>query len=138
MCWIPSPFWISNGKAVKLTEKNGKYTFTMPAGKVTVKASLRGGSSGIQNPSRMFPRTLTTMKRSSGRSEKGITGGIGNDLFGSNDPCTRAQARDLPVARGRLARAQDRGMPFHRCTGRQLLSRRQSLWAVENGITKRH
>ena len=29
-----------NGDKVKLTEKNGKYTFTMPAGKVTVKGSF--------------------------------------------------------------------------------------------------
>ena len=29
-----------NDKEIKLTEKNGKYTFTMPASKVTVKATF--------------------------------------------------------------------------------------------------
>ena len=40
----------SKDKAVKLTEKNGKYTFTMPSGKVTVSAAFKAAAPASENP----------------------------------------------------------------------------------------
>ena len=78
-----------NGDKVKLTEKNGKYTFTMPAGKVTVK-----GSFVEEAPEQIFtdvPVDAYCYEAVKWAAEKGITGGVGNGLFAPNQPCTRAQ-----------------------------------------------
>ena len=78
-----------NGYKVKLTEKNGKYTFTMPAGKVTVK-----GSFVEEAPEQIFtdvPVDAYCYEAVKWAAEKGITGGVGNGLFAPNQPCTRAQ-----------------------------------------------
>ena len=78
-----------NGDKVKLTKKNGKYTFTMPAGKVTVK-----GSFVEEAPEQIFtdvPVDAYCYEAVKWAAEKGITGGVGNGLFAPNQPCTRAQ-----------------------------------------------
>ena len=78
-----------SGDALKLTEKNGKYTFKMPSGKVTIKASFVE-----EVPEQIFkdvPANAYYYEAVKWAQEKGITGGIGNGLFGPNDPCTRAQ-----------------------------------------------
>ena len=66
--------------------------------------------------------------------EKGITGGIGNGLFGPNDPCTRAQIVTF------LWRAA--GSPAPKNTGTAFgdvklgsFYEQAVAWAVENGIT---
>ena len=71
-----------NGDKVKLTEKNGKYTFTMPAGKVTVK-----GSFVEEAPEQIFtdvPVDAYFYEAVKWAAEKGITGGVGNGLFAPN------------------------------------------------------
>ena len=78
-----------SGDALKLTEKNGKYTFTMPTGKVTVK-----GSFVEEAPVQIFkdvPVDAYYYEAVKWAAEKGITGGVGNGLFAPNQPCTRAQ-----------------------------------------------
>ena len=78
-----------NDKEIKLTEKNGKYTFTMPSGKVTVK-----GSFVEEAPVQIFkdvPVDAYYYEAVKWAAEKGITGGVGNGLFAPNQPCTRAQ-----------------------------------------------
>ena len=68
-----------NGDKVKLTEKNGKYTFVMPAGKVTVKSSF-----AEEAPEQIFadvPVDAYYYEAVKWAAEKGITGGIGNGLF---------------------------------------------------------
>ena len=78
-----------DGDALKLTEKNGKYTFKMPSGKVTVK-----GSFVEEAPVQIFkdvPVDAYYYEAVKWAAEKGITGGVGNGLFAPNQPCTRAQ-----------------------------------------------
>ena len=79
-----------NGNELKLTDKgNGKYTFTMPASKVEVNAifvkEVETSPFGDVSTSAYYYEAVKWAQ------EKGITGGIGNGLFGPNQPCTRAQ-----------------------------------------------
>ena len=79
-----------NGNELKLTDKgNGKYTFTMPASKVEVNAAfvkeVETSPFGDVSTSAYYYEAVKWAQ------EKGITGGIGNGLFGPNQPCTRAQ-----------------------------------------------
>ena len=79
-----------NGNELKLTDKgNGKYTFTMPASKVEINASfvkkVEISPFSDVSTSAYYYKTVKWAQK------KGITGGIGNGLFGPNQPCTRAQ-----------------------------------------------
>ena len=79
-----------NGNELKLTDKgNGKYTFTMPASKVEVNAAfvkeVETSPFGDVSTSAYYYEAVKWAQK------KGITGGIGNGLFGPNQPCTRAQ-----------------------------------------------
>ena len=121
-----------SGDALKLTEKNGKYTFKMPVGKVTIKASFVE-----EVPEQIFkdvPANAYYYEAVKWAQEKGITGGIGNGLFGPNDPCTRAQIVTF------LWRAA--GSPAPKNTGTAFgdvklgsFYEQAVAWAVENGIT---
>ena len=120
-----------NGDKVKLTEKNGKYTFTMPTGKVTVK-----GSFVEEAPVQIFvdvPVDAYYYEAVKWAAEKGITGGIGNGLFGPNQPCTRAQivtflwrAAGSPTPKNMSSFADVPADAFYA---------KAVAWAVENGIT---
>ena len=120
-----------NGDKVKLTEKNGKYTFTMPTGKVTVK-----GSFVEEAPVQIFkdvPVDAYYYEAVKWAAEKGITGGIGNGLFGPNQPCTRAQivtflwrAAGSPAPKNMSSFADVPADAFYA---------KAVAWAVENGIT---
>ena len=79
-----------NENELKLTDKgNGKYTFTMPASKVEVNAAfvkeVETSPFGDVSTSAYYYEAVKWAQK------KGITGGIGNGLFGPNQPCTRAQ-----------------------------------------------
>ena len=121
-----------SGDALKLTEKNGKYSFKMPVGKVTIKASFVE-----EVPEQLFkdvPANAYYYEAVKWAQEKGITGGIGNGLFGPNDPCTRAQIVTF------LWRAA--GSPAPKNTGTAFgdvklgsFYEQAVAWAVENGIT---
>ena len=79
-----------NGNELKLTDKgNGKYTFTMPASKVEVSATfvkeVETSPFGDVSTNAYYYEAVKWAQ------DKGITGGIGNGLFGPNQPCTRAQ-----------------------------------------------
>ena len=79
-----------NGNELKLTDKgNGKYTFTMPASKVEIKATFVKEVE-ISPFSDVFTSAYY-YEAVKWAQEKSITGGIGNGLFGPNQPCTRAQ-----------------------------------------------
>ena len=79
-----------NGKELKLTDKgNGKYTFTMPASKVEINATF---VKEIEtSPFSDVSTSAYYYEAVKWAQEKGITGGIGNGLFGPNQPCTRGQ-----------------------------------------------
>ena len=79
-----------NGKELKLTDKgNGKYTFTMPAGKVEINVAFV--KEVETSPFSDVSTSAYYYEAVKWAQEKGITGGIGNGLFGPNQPCTRAQ-----------------------------------------------
>ena len=79
-----------NGNELKLTDKgNGKYTFTMPASKVEVNATFV--KEVETSPFSDVSTSAYYYEAVKWAQEKGITGGIGNGLFGPNQPCTRAQ-----------------------------------------------
>lgn len=79
-----------NGNELKLTDKgNGKYTFTMPASKVEINAAF---VKKVEiSPFSDVSTSAYYYEAVKWAQEKGITGGIGNGLFGPNQPCTRAQ-----------------------------------------------
>ena len=79
-----------NGKELKLTDKgNGKYTFTMPSGKVKINATFT--KEAESSPFSDVSTSAYYYEAVKWAQEKGITGGIGNGLFGPNQPCTRGQ-----------------------------------------------
>ena len=80
-----------DGKALELTDKGGgKYTFTMPAGKVTVKAVFMDDNTmlnfftDVHAEDYYYDAVLWA-------AQKGITGGMSDTLFAPNLSCTRAQ-----------------------------------------------
>jgi len=79
-----------NGNELKLTDKgNGKYTFTMPASKVEINAAF---VKKVEiSPFSDVSTSAYYYEAVKWAQEKGITGGIGNGLFGPNQPCTHAQ-----------------------------------------------
>ena len=124
-----------NDKELKLTEKNGKYTFTMPADKVTAEASFKEEFPDLPNPfSDLAPSDFCydAVMWAVGRD---ITGGIGNDTFGPNLPCTRAQAVTFLWRAAGSPEPETRAMPFTDVpVGSYYYN--AVLWAVENGITE--
>ena len=121
-----------DGDALKLTEKNGKYSFKMPAGKVEVKATFI--KEAEISPFDDVSTNAYYYEAVKWAQEKGITGGIGNKLFGPNEPCTRAQIVTF------LWRAA--GSPAPKNTGTAFgdvkpgsFYEQAVAWAVENGIT---
>ena len=79
-----------NGKELKLTDKgNGKYNFTMPASRVEINVAFV--KEVETSPFSDVSTSAYYYEAVKWAQEKGITGGIGNGLFGPNQPCTRAQ-----------------------------------------------
>ena len=123
-----------NGNELTLKDKgNGKYTFTMPAGKVEVKATFMEDNSmlnffyDVPNGAYFYEAVKWAVKN-------GITNGVGNDLFAPEQPCTRAQIVTF------LWRAA--GSPEPKSTAAGMTDvvpgsyyAKAVAWAVENGIT---
>ena len=124
-----------NNKDLKLTEKNGKYTFTMPDSKVTVEASFKEEFPDLPNSfSDLAPSDFCydAVMWAVGRD---ITGGIGNYTFGPNLPCTRAQAVTFLWRAAGSPEPETRAMPFTDVpVGSYYYN--AVLWAIENGITE--
>ena len=123
-----------NGDELKLTDKgNGKYTFTMPAGKVEVKATFMEDNSML-NFFYDVPNNAYFYEAVKWAVKNGITTGVGNDLFAPEQPCTRAQivtflwrAAGSPEPKGTAAGMTDvvSGSYYEKAVA----------WAIENGIT---
>ena len=121
-----------NGKELKLTDKgNGKYNFTMPASKVEINvAFVKEVETSLFSDVSTSAYYYETVKWA---QEKGITGGVGNGLFGPNQPCTRAQivtflwrAAGSPAPKNMSSFADIPADAFYA---------KAVAWAVENGIT---
>ena len=122
-----------NGKELALTDKgDGRFTFIMPAGKVEVKAVFV--EEVKVSPFQDVPIDAYYYEAVKWAQKKGITGGIGNDLFGPYQSCTRAQivtflwrAAGSPEPEGAAAGMTDvaAGSYYEKAVA----------WAIENGIT---
>ena len=121
-----------NGKELELTDKgDGKFTFIMPAGKVEVKAAF---TEELKiSPFRDVSTDAYYYEAVKWAQKKGITGGIGDGLFGPNQPCTRAQivtflwrAAGSPVVNYAMDLADVSGDAYYAEAVR---------WALSQGIT---
>ena len=122
-----------NGNELTLKDKgDGKYTFTMPTGKVEVKATFMEDNSvlnffyDVPNGAYFYEAVKWTV-------ENGITTGVGNDLFAPEQPCTRAQIVTF------LWRAAGSPEPKTASSFTDVPANayyaKAVAWAVENGIT---
>ena len=121
-----------NGNELKLTDKgNGKYTFTMPAGKVEINAAFV--KEVETSPFSDVSTSAYYYEAVKWAQEKGITGGIGNGLFGPNQPCTRAQ---IVTFLWRAAGSPEpKSMSSFSDVSADSYYAKAVAWAVENGIT---
>ena len=121
-----------NGNELKLTDKgNGKYTFTMPASKVEVNATFV--KEVETSPFSDVSTSAYYYEAVKWAQEKGITGGIGNGLFGPNQPCTRAQ---IVTFLWRAAGSPEpKAMSSFADVSTDAYYAKAVAWAVENGIT---
>ena len=122
-----------DGKALTLTDKGGgKYTFVMPAGKITVKAVFMDDNTmlnfftDVHAEDYYYDAVLWA-------AQKGITGGMSDTLFAPNAACTRAQIVTF------LWRAAGSPEPKQLSTFGDVPAdayyAKAVAWAVENGIT---
>ena len=123
-----------DGKALELTDKgSGKYTFTMPAGKITVKAVFMDDNTmlnfftDVHAEDYYYDAVLWA-------AQKGITGGMSDTLFAPNAACTRAQivtflwrAAGSPKPKALSSFADVPADAYYA---------KAVAWAVENGITE--
>ena len=120
-----------NGDKVKLTEKDGKYTFKMPDSKVEIQATFV--KEAEISPFGDVSTDAYYYEAVKWAQKKGITGGIGNDLFGPNQPCIRAQiATFLWRAAGS---PEPKNMSSFSDVPTDSYYAKAVAWAVENGIT---
>ncbi|MBQ2651841.1 MAG: S-layer homology domain-containing protein, partial [Clostridia bacterium] len=123
-----------NGKEIKVTEKDGKYQFRMPASDVTVKAVF-AAEADIED------ETFTDVAEDAyyhdavlWAVENGITNGMTESTFAPNATCTRAQmvtflwrAAGCPVPQNAAHSFTDLDKDAYYYNA--------VLWAVEKGIT---
>ena len=121
-----------NGKELKLTDKgNGKYTFTMPASKVEINATFV--KEVETSPFSDVSTSAYYYEAVKWAQEKGITGGIGNGLFGPNQPCTRAQI--VTFLWRAVGSPEPKTMSSFADVSMDAYYAKAVAWAVENGIT---
>lgn len=123
-----------NGNELTLKDKgNGKYTFTMPTGKVEVKATFMEDNSML-NFFYDVPNNAYFYEAVKWAVKNGITTGVGDNLFAPEQPCTRAQivtflwrAAGSPEPKGAASGMTDvvSGSYYEKAVA----------WAIENGIT---
>lgn len=121
-----------NGKELELTDKgDGRFTFIMPAGKVEVKAAF---TEEVKiSPFRDVPTDAYYYEAVKWAQKKGITGGIGDGLFGPNQPCTRTQ---IVTFLWRAAGSPEpKAMSSFADVSTDAYYAKAVAWAVENGIT---
>lgn len=123
----------ADGNELTLTDKgNGKYSFTMPASRVEVKATFMEDNS-LLNLFYDVPNSAYYYEAVKWAVEQGVTTGIGNDAFGPELPCTRAQIVMF------LWRAAGSPEPANAGSFSDVPSdgyyAKAVAWAIENGVT---
>ena len=122
----------SKGNKLAFTDKgDGKFTFTMPSSKVTVSADFVE-----MQPAPAFadiPANAWYAEAVQWAARLGITGGVGNDRFGPDLPCTRSQivtflwrAAGSPEPKGAAGMSDVDENSFYA---------KAVAWAIENGVT---
>ncbi len=123
-----------DGKALALTDKGGgRYTFVMPAGKITVKAVFMDDNTmlnfftDVHAEDYYYDAVLWA-------AQEGVTGGTSDTLFAPNAGCTRAQAVTF------LWRAAGSPEPKTLSSFADVPANayyaKAVAWAVENGVAK--
>ena len=123
-----------DGKALELTDKGGgKYTFVMPAGKITVKAVFMDDNTmlnfftDVHAEDYYYDAVLWA-------AQKGITGGMSDTLFAPNAACTRAQ---IVTFLWRAAGSPEpKALSSFADVPADAYYAKAVAWAVENGITE--
>ena len=121
-----------DGNSLKLTDKgDGKYSFTMPSGKVDIDATFK--KLVETSPFADVSTDAYYYEAVKWAAENNITGGIGNGLFGPELTCTRGQIVTF------LWRAAGSPEPTALSTFTDVASdayyAKAVAWAVENGVT---
>ena len=125
----------SKDKEIKLTEKGGKFTFTMPASKVTVQATFKAEAPVIDHPFTDVPEGSYYEDAVIWAVDKGITGGTSATTFTPDGICTRAQAVTFLWRAAGSPAPKSSAMPFTDVKAGSYYYD-AVLWAVEQGITK--
>ena len=123
----------SKGKEIQLTDKGeGKYTFTMPAGKVEVKATFMEDNS-VLNFFYDVPNDAFFYEAVKWAVKSDVTNGLSDTMFGPYESCTRAQIVTF------LWRAAGSPEPKTASSFTDVPANayyaKAVAWAVENGIT---
>ena len=123
-----------NGKALPLTQQNGKYGFTMPASAVTVKATFMDDNTmlnffvDVSASDYYYDAVLWAVG-------KGITGGTSATTFDPSGNCTRAHAVTFLWRAAGSPAPKTKVMPFTDVPAGSYYHD-AVLWAMEQGITK--
>lgn len=123
-----------DGKALELTDKGGgRYTFVMPAGKITVKAVFMDDNTmlnfftDVYAEDYYYDAVLWAAK-------EGVTGGTSDTLFAPNAGCTRAQA--VTFLWRAAGSPEPKTMSSFADVPADAYYAKAAAWAVENGVAK--
>ena len=122
-----------NGKSVAVTEKNGVYTFTMPASNISVtpvfvKADNENSFTDIAKGDYFYDAVLWAAKGN-------ITSGTTATTFSPNVPCTRGQTVTFLWRAAGSPEPNTANNPFTDVKEGDYFYK-AVLWAYKNGITK--
>ena len=123
-----------DGKALELTDKGGgRYTFVMPAGKVTVKAVFMDDNTmlnfftDVHAEDYYYDAVLWA-------AQEGVTGGTSDTLFAPNAGCTRAQA--VTFLWRAAGSPEPKTLSSFADVPADAYYAKAVAWAVENGVAK--
>lgn len=123
-----------DGKALTLTDKGGgRYTFVMPAGKITVKAVFMDDNTmlnfftDVHAEDYYYDAVLWA-------AQEGVTGGTSDTLFAPNAGCTRAQA--VTFLWRAAGSPEPKTLSSFADVPADAYYAKAVAWAVENGVAK--
>ena len=123
-----------DGKALALTDKGGgRYTFTMPTGKITVKAVFMDDNTMLNFFTEVhvedyyYDAVLWA-------AQEGVTGGTSDTLFAPNAGCTRAQA--VTFLWRAAGSPEPKTLSSFADVPADAYYAKAVAWAVENGVAK--
>ena len=124
-----------DGKALALTDKGGgRYTFVMPAGKITVKAVFMDDNTmlnfftDVHAEDYYYDAVLWA-------AQEGVTGGTSDTLFAPNAGCTRAQAVTFLWRAAGSPEPKSADLPFTDVPADAYYAKAVA-WAIENNVAK--